>query len=122
MQSTPACQTPPSTTFRAALRQFNAGAYFACHETLEELWRMPDDPLRDFYKGLLQIAVGLLHRQKGNLSGARALLTRGCALIAPQAPTCLAVDVAGLLRQCEQLLQHLEDDAAPIPQIQLAGP
>jgi len=119
MKTPEACHQPPSPTLRAAIRQFNDGAYFACHETLEELWRIQDDPLRDFYQGLLQIAVGLLHRQKGNFKGARSLIVKGSTLIRPMAPDCLAIDVNKLLGQCELILVRLEESTAPAPKIHL---
>ena len=103
------CSRKPSATLLAAIRQFNDGAYFVCHETLEELWNERHDPLRDLYKGMLQIAVGLLHLEKGNDKGARALLTRGVDLVSPFRPNCLAIDLEGLIDQAETVLGWLDD-------------
>ena len=130
MTITKACGQPPSTTLLAAVRQFNQGAYFICHETLEELWNDKHDPLRDFYKGVLQIGVGLLHLQRGNLKGARALLLRGSALIDPMAPHCLGIDVNDLLAQATEVVALLDapDAQRPLtlegrrPQIKLTTP
>jgi predicted metal-dependent hydrolase len=55
---------------------FNSGRYFDAHEAWEDLWRQTDSPLRLFYQGLVQAAVGLHHLGKGNLTGARAQLTK----------------------------------------------
>lgn len=101
------CGKPPSPTLQAAVRQFNAGAYFACHETLEELWRDERGPLREFYQGVLQIAVGLNHLLRGNEAGAVALLTSGTGKVRSFAPACLQIDVAALLAGTEQVLQSL---------------
>ena len=81
------CSQPASPTLLAAIRQFNAGAFFTCHETLEELWRIETIPLRTFYQGLLQVAVGLNHLRRGNERGTVALLNSG----ATAAPICAAV-------------------------------
>jgi len=109
MSAPPPCDRPPCPTLLAAVRQFNAGDYFLCHETLEELWLDRNDPLRDLYKGILQVAVGLLHLQKGNLKGARTLLTRGLELIDPFTPSCRGLDLADLQGQARRVLHTLED-------------
>jgi hypothetical protein len=101
------CAQPPSPTLLAAIRQFNAGAYFTCHETLEELWLTEDLPLRWFYQGLLQIAVGLNHLRRGNERGGVSLLRSGGNLVRPFAPACLAIDVAALLAGVDQVLANL---------------
>ena len=103
------CSRKPSATLLAAIRQFNNGAYFVCHETLEELWNDRLDPLRDIYKGVLQIAVGLLHLERGNERGARALLSRGVELVSPFRPSCLAIDLEGLIDQAETVLKWIDD-------------
>src|SRR5436309_15627145 len=55
---------------------FNNGRYFEAHETWEDLWRRTRGPLRLFYQGLVQAAVGLHHLGRGNLNGARAQLKK----------------------------------------------
>jgi len=109
------CRQPASATLLAAVRQFNEGAYFLCHETLEELWLDEDGALRDLYKGVLQIAVGLLHLEKGNLKGARSLLLRGTELSRPMAPHCLGLDLADLHAQVAEVLALLDDPEAGRP-------
>jgi len=123
MNHPPPCDSPPCANQLAAVRQFNAGDYFLCHETLEELWLHREDPLRDLYKGILQIAVGLLHLQKGNLGGARTLLTRGLELVDPFAPSCRGLDLADLQGQAGKVLQNLEHrEDTERPQIRLVPP
>jgi uncharacterized protein len=65
---------------RAALEkgvaEFNAGLFYECHDTLEELWSGVRGPSRDFFQGLIQVAVGLYHLGNGNRAGARSLLDR----------------------------------------------
>lgn len=107
------CHQPPHPTLLAAVRQFNAGEYFLCHETLEELWLDAEEPLRSLYKGLLQIGVGLLHLQRGNVKGARTLLTHGSQLVAPLAPRCLGLELDDLLEQVARKLASLDAPATP---------
>src|SRR5438874_11132912 len=55
---------------------FNAGRYFEAHEAWEDLWRQTAGPLRLFYQGLVQAAVGLHHLDRGNPNGATAQLQK----------------------------------------------
>jgi predicted metal-dependent hydrolase len=55
---------------------FNTGHYFEAHEAWEDLWRVTRGPLRLFYQGLVQAAVGLHHLNNGNFNGARAQITK----------------------------------------------
>ncbi|WP_310738936.1 DUF309 domain-containing protein [Microbispora sp. H10830] len=56
-----------------------AGRPFHAHEVLEARWKTSPAEERELWQGLAQICVGLTHIQRGNLSGAAALLTRGSA-------------------------------------------
>jgi predicted metal-dependent hydrolase len=57
--------------------EFNAGYFFECHDTLEDLWMGIRGPSRDFFQGLIQVAVGFYHLGNGNRGGALTLLRRG---------------------------------------------
>ncbi len=56
---------------------FNAGQFFDCHEVWEDVWNAQPPAERQFLQGLIQIAVGCEHFNRGNLRGAVALLDRG---------------------------------------------
>ncbi|MCC5581794.1 DUF309 domain-containing protein [Microtetraspora sp. AC03309] len=62
-----------------AARLLAAGRPFHAHEVLEARWKTGPAGERELWQGLAQICVGLTHLQRGNLSGAAALLTRGSA-------------------------------------------
>jgi predicted metal-dependent hydrolase len=59
------------------MAEFNAGYFFECHDTLEDLWMGIRGPSRDFFQGLIQVAVGFYHLGNGNRGGALTLLRRG---------------------------------------------
>ena len=59
------CEELPPGQLLLAIRQFNSREWFECHETLEELWIGETGEVRDFYQGMLQIAVALHHWRKG---------------------------------------------------------
>jgi predicted metal-dependent hydrolase len=63
--------------FRKGVEEFNAGRFFECHEILEELWHRVRGEARDFFQGLIQVAVGLYHLDNGNLRGSRSQLEKG---------------------------------------------
>jgi uncharacterized protein len=57
--------------------EFNAGKFFECHDTLEEIWQGIRGPARDFFQGLIQISVGFYHLRNGNLRGGESQLGKG---------------------------------------------
>jgi predicted metal-dependent hydrolase len=59
------------------MAEFNAGYFFECHDTLEDLWMGVRGPSRDFFQGLIQVSVGFYHLGNGNRGGALTLLRRG---------------------------------------------
>ena len=99
----------PEATLQTAINTFNAGDYFASHEFLEALWMDETDPRRDLYKGILQIGIGLLHLQRGNIKGARRLLQGGCQLLEPFTPSCFGLDLNQLLNDARTVSLRLEN-------------
>ena len=103
------CQHGPPEELLQALAQFNRGDWFECHETLEELWVGAKGELRDFYQGMLQIAVALHHWRNGNLKGAQILLRSGGDCLRRVPEVCLGVDVAGLVTDAGGVLEALDE-------------
>ena len=62
--------------FERGVSEFNAGLFFECHDTLEELWSGLRGPCRNFFQGLIQVAVAFYHLGNGNLRGADSMLAR----------------------------------------------
>lgn len=91
-----------------AIDQFNRGEYFEQHETFEALWRAEPGEVRRLYQGILQIGVAFHHLRRGNLRGARRLLARGLAAIAPFQPICQDIDVTDLVRQTQRALEAVD--------------
>lgn len=124
------CPRAPAPALLVAVDQFNAGRYFACHETLEELWLGEPGRLRHYYQGILQVAAGLYHLQRENTRGATLLLDKGAGLLRPFAPICLGIDVAALIAETQRVLTALEARGSAqtltlaeglLPQIRLLG-
>ncbi|MGI8813988.1 MAG: DUF309 domain-containing protein [Pseudonocardia sp.] len=86
---------PPREALDKAQRLLDADLPFTAHEVLESAWKAAEGDERALWQGLAQLAVGLTHVQRGNASGAAALLERGAERIAPfaaQPPHGVAVD------------------------------
>lgn len=86
----------------------NRGLAFNAHEVLEAAWKNGPPEERQLWQGLAQLAVGITHIQRGNRSGALALLQRGSAHLHHTArPTPYSVDTEGLLEWAAALVADL---------------
>ncbi len=95
--------------FYDAVRLFNAGEYFECHEVLEELWREEPTSLRLFYQGLLQVAVGCYHLTvRHNRRGALSKLKAGLEKLRQFPAVMHLLDVGDLRQQVEALSERVQ--------------
>jgi uncharacterized protein len=92
---------------RHGVEQFNRAYFFEAHETLEDLWRGTSGPLRLFYQGLIQLAVGLYHLLNGNRRGALNLLGKGLDKLAAYQPACQGIDVEALCYEARAWLDRV---------------
>jgi hypothetical protein len=124
------CGEAAPAALLAGIAQFNAGDYWECHETLEDLWRPEPDHIRYLYQGILQIGVGFYHLRRGNWRGAVNKLRGGLGYLDPSAPTCLEIDVARLQAEAGAALAALdalgaariaEYDASVLPTVHFVG-
>jgi len=102
---------------RQGVEEFNRAYFFEAHETLEDLWRETHGPLRTFYQGLIQLAVGFYHLTNGNRRGAQNLLAKGLDKLEGFLPRCQEIDVAALYRDTRPWLERVK---AAAPQETLA--
>jgi hypothetical protein len=94
----------PEAALDEAQRLLDADRPFHAHEVLESAWKAANGDERALWQGLAQLAVGLTHAQRGNATGAAALLERGAERIAPFEPDRpYGVDVAGVARYATAL-------------------
>jgi hypothetical protein len=87
---------------------FDEGAFFECHELLEEVWLRDASALRPFFQGLIQLAAAFVHLQRGRHVGLVALLRAAEERLRPFAPATLGVDVAHLLLETTACRIHAE--------------
>lgn len=78
------------------IRLFKEGDYFLAHETLEEYWIEAPEPERDFYQGLIHLAVGFHHLARANSIGAKAQFRKASNRLAGYSGRHEGVDVDGI--------------------------
>jgi hypothetical protein len=89
------------TAFAKGLALLEAGEYFAAHEALEAAWRAAGADERDFFQGLVHVAVAWYQAGRGRRVGCERQLAKAARRLEPFAPEHRGVDVAALLRQLE---------------------
>jgi predicted metal-dependent hydrolase len=83
------------------LELIRGGAYFEAHEELELAWRAAAPAERDFYQGLVHVAVAWYQAGRGNRVGCERQLAKARRRLGPYAPAHEGLDVAGLLAQVD---------------------
>jgi predicted metal-dependent hydrolase len=91
------------------IRLFNNGLYFEAHEALESAWRNESGPIRDLYKGILQVAVCYLHITRRNFEGAQKMFTRSQKWLAPWPDVVLGIHVAQLIEDLAHTMTELQN-------------
>jgi predicted metal-dependent hydrolase len=78
---------------------FNEQAYFEAHEELELAWMEESGPVRELYRGILQVAVAYLQITRQNYRGALKMFLRLRQWLDPLPGICRGVDVARLRQE-----------------------
>ena len=87
--------------FKRGLEEIRAGRYFEAHEELEEAWRAASPEERDFFQGLVHVAVAWYQAGRGRPIATARQLEKAARRLAPYTPTHRGVDVAAVLAQVE---------------------
>jgi predicted metal-dependent hydrolase len=85
--------------FKRGLEEIRAGRYFEAHEELEEAWRAAAAEERDFFQGLVHVAVAWYQAGRGRPVATGRQLEKAARRLAPFAPAHRGVDVDGVLAQ-----------------------
>ena len=93
-----------------------AGEFFAAHEELEDAWRAAEPPERDFFQGLVHVAVAWYQAGRGNRVGCERQLEKARRRLTPYAPAHRSVDIDALLRQLESASEAVEKGSLDLPQ------
>ncbi|MFB6554163.1 DUF309 domain-containing protein [Streptomyces sp. NPDC056405] len=71
----------PEETVAEAQRLLDAGRPFHAHEVFEDAWKSGPEEERELWRGMAQLAVGLTHAARGNVTGGARLLRRGAGAV-----------------------------------------
>lgn len=101
------CAEPLPTLVREGLALFNQGEFYKCHDALEEAWMAEERPIRDLYRGILQVGIAYYQIQRGNYRGAVKMLLRVRQWLTPLPDRCQGVNVAALRANVETVHEAL---------------
>jgi predicted metal-dependent hydrolase len=85
--------------YELGLELVAGGQYFAAHEAFEAAWRAAAPEERDFFQGLVHVAVAWYQAGRGNAVGCRRQLAKAKRRLLPYAPRHRELDIADLLVQ-----------------------
>jgi len=87
--------------FKRGLEAIRAEHYFEAHEELELAWRAAATDERDFFQGLVHVAVAWYQAGRGRPVATASQLEKAARRLGPYAPAHRGVDVADVLAQVE---------------------
>ena len=99
--------------FTSGLDLIRSGEFFAAHEELELAWRAAEPSERDFFQGLVHVAVAPYQEGRGHMVASRSQLGKARRRLAAYAPSHRGVDVAALLEWCDRSLALGRCDGPP---------
>src|SRR2546430_11418030 len=85
--------------FKRGLEEIRAGRYFEAHEELEEAWRAAPAEERDFFQGLVHVAVAWYQAGRGRPVATGRQLEKATRRLAPFAPAHRGVHGESVLAQ-----------------------
>ena len=87
------------TAFKRGIAEIRAGRYFEAHEELEEAWRAAPAEERDFFQGLVHVAVAWYQAGRGRPVATGRQLEKAERRLASFAPEHRGVDIEAVLAQ-----------------------
>ena len=93
--------------YKAGLEHIRAGRFFEAHEELELVWRAAGPEERDFYQGLVHVAVAWYQAGRGRPVATASQLEKAARRLGPFGPAHRGVDVADVLAQVERARERV---------------
>ncbi|GGL66516.1 hypothetical protein GCM10010129_07450 [Streptomyces fumigatiscleroticus] len=111
-------RTPPETVAEAQ-RLLDEGKPFHAHEVFEDAWKTGPEEERELWRGLAQLAVGLTHAARGNVTGGARLLRRGAGAAEAWAARSgerrpYGIEVTGVVAWARGLAEAVERDGTAV--------
>jgi len=105
--------------FKRGLEAIRAEHYFEAHEELEMAWRAAATEERDFFQGLVHVAVAWYQAGRGRPVATASQLEKAARRLGPYAPAHRGVDVADVLAQVEAARARVADGSLDLEPPQL---
>jgi uncharacterized protein len=105
----------PGASLERGLELIRAAQYFAAHEELEDVWRTAEPVERDFFQGLVHVAVAWYQAGRGNGVGSERQLEKAERRLAPYAPAHRGVDVARVLGSVREAAARIRGGSLELP-------
>lgn len=97
------------TRFGEGIKKFNEGEFFDCHDILEDIWFEIRGSSRNFYQGLIQVAVGFYHiTVRENPKGALSQLKKGTDKLNGYKPEFRGVELKHFLEKVNECIVLIE--------------
>jgi predicted metal-dependent hydrolase len=101
------------------LELIRRGEFFAAHEELEDAWRAAEPGERDFYQGLVHVAVAWYQAGRGNRVGCERQLVKAGRRLGPYVPEHRGVNVLSLIDQVAAARRVVEGGSLELPALEL---
>jgi len=90
-------------TLERGVALIRAGEYFSAHEELELAWRAAPAEEKDFFQGLVHVAVAWYQAGRGRRIGTERQLEKALRRLEPFAPEHRGLELEPLLAQLREL-------------------
>lgn len=90
--------------YERGIAMFNSRDFFGAHEIWEEAWNATSGRRQAFYHGLIQMAVTLVHLQRGNRLGVVKVFERALGRWADLPDVYMGLDLRGFEGRMRHLL------------------
>ena len=104
-----------SPSLERGLELIRNGEFFAAHEELEDVWRAAEEAERDFFQGLVHVAVAWYQAGRGNPVGCERQLAKAERRLRPYAPRHRGVDVDAVLTSVEAAAASVRSGSLELP-------
>lgn len=100
---------------------FNQGKFFDAHEVLEDVWRTAPAAQKQFFQGLVQVAVAFHHYSAGNRVGMKSVLERAMRNLSAGKESFSGIRLQPLLETLAAWREAQEQDCATaaLPRVEL---
>ncbi len=101
--------------YELGIELIRLGEFFAAHEELELAWRASAPEERDFFQGVVHVAVAWYQAGRGNGTGTRRQLEKATRRLSPFAPSHRGLDLASLLAQLDEARRTVANGSLALP-------